>query len=189
MIKKYFDEEGNEVEAFDLEQAQQLQSERDALAKEKEELMLEKKRLEEGSSNKDENFKKFREAYDKKEKEYDEAVKRLAEKDEYEKQSIKNSFITFFAGEDEESRKKLQEEYSLINIEESNPENIAKRMEKAARMSGLYKEQNTENPVFKGIWTGSAPIIKPTHKESEGENVINTEKGKSALQAMGIPIE
>lgn len=187
---KYFDEEGNEVEAVTGEELEKIQQERDNLAKLNEELLSEKKRLEEGSQDKDENFRKFRTAYEQKEKERDEFAKRLMEKEEYEKKSIKESLFSHFAGTDEESRKRLEEEYSIINIEETTPENIAKRVEKAARVSGLYKEENIENPIFKGFWGGTAPNLKTTKATNDDpDNVVNTEKGKSALSAMGVPIE
>lgn len=189
MPQKYFDAEGNEVEAFAVEEAQKIQEERDALAKDKEVLLEEKKRLEEGSADKDENFRKFRAAYEEKEKKYDEAVKRLNEKEEYERKTIKDSLRSHYAGADEEAQKRFDEEYAIINIEENTPENISKRAEKAARMSGLYKEETAENPIFKGIWGGAAPNLKPIKKDGEGENVVNTDKGKSALAAMGIPVE
>lgn len=186
---KYLNEAGEEVEAVPVEEAQKVQEERDALAKEKAELLEEKKRLEEGGASKDENFRKFRTAYEEKEKQYDEAVKRLNQKDEYERTSIKESLRQHYAGADDEARKKFDEEYNLINIDESTPDNIAKRAEKAARVSGLYKEESNENPIFKGVWHGTAPNLKPTKGTGEEENVTNTDKGKSALRAMGVPVE
>ncbi len=62
-------------------------------------------------------------------------------------------------------------------------------MEKAARVSGLYKEENNENPVFKGFWgAGGGPNLKPTKPSGDDpDNVLNTDKGKSALAAMGVP--
>lgn len=188
MPQTYFDAEGNEVEAIPVEEAQKIQEERDALVKEKEELAAEKARLEAGGADKDENFKNLRTKLEGTEGQLKTLEQRIAEKEAYEKTSIKNTLINHFAGADEESRKKLEEEYALINIDESTPENISKRMEKAAKMSGLYKEETGSNPVFGG-WNGVAPVIKTT-KETEGaDNIVNTEKGKAALGAMGIPTE
>lgn len=187
-MPKYYDEEGNEVEVMTQEEVQKIQEERDALFKEKEEWDAEKKRMEEGGKDKDENFKKFRSAYEQREKERDEAFAKLKEREDLERNSIKESLFKQFAGDDEDARKALEEEYSLINIEETTPDNIVKRVEKASKMAGLYKDEHKENPVFKGFWGGVAPNIKPT-KPSEEENIVNTDKGKKALEAMGIPPE
>ncbi len=187
-METFFDSAGNEVQALKAEEAQKIQEERDALVKEKEELIAEKARLEDGNKDKDENFKSFRTKLEGTEKQLEEVNKRLTEKEAYERTSTKNTLLDHFAGTDEESRKKLEAEYALINIDESTPENIASRMEKAARMSGLYKETTPENVVF-APFSGGAPLIKPTKVAGDGENIVNTEKGKSILGAMGIPTE
>lgn len=189
-MAKYFDEDDNEVELPTPEEVKQIQEERDTLVKEKEEILAEKKRLEDGGKNKDENFEKFRNLLEEKDKKIDEFSKRLTDKEEYEKKTVKESLISYYAGSDEESRKKLEDEYGFINLDESTPENIATRMEKAARVSGLYKEEGKENPVFKGFWGGQAPNLKPTKSAGDdADNIVNTDKGKSALAAMGVPIE
>ncbi len=189
-MAKYTNEAGEEVETLSPEEVTALQTERDTLVAEKTTLAEEKARLEKGGSDKDENIVKLRTWAENNEKKLDEVTKRLAEKDEYEKTSVKNTLLEHFAGADEESRKKLEEEYALINIDESTPENIAKRMEKAARVSGLYKEEGGENPIFRGGFRGSGPVLKPTRPSGDDpDNVLNTEKGKSALAAMGIPTE
>lgn len=190
MPQKYKDENDQEVELLTPEEAKQAQESIAALTKEKEELIAEKKRLEDGGADKDENFKKFRALLDDKDKKLEEVSKRLNEKDEYEKKTVKESLIKHYAGDDEDSRKKFEAEYGFINIDESTPENIAARAEKAARMSGLYKEEGKENPVFKGFWGGQAPNLKPTKGDKDdADNILETDKGKSALSAMGIPAD
>lgn len=190
MVQKYFNEAGEEVEALPLEEANKIQEQLDTLAKEKAELVAEKERLEAGGADKDKNFVHFRTKLESTEKELGEVTKRLTEKEEYERKTTKEALIRYYAGDDEESRKKLETEYGFINLDESNPENISQRMEKAARVSGLYKEESGGNPVFKGIWNGSAPQIKPTKKDGDdADNVIHTDKGRSALAAMGVPTD
>lgn len=187
-MPKYFDEEGNEIE--EIPELKQLEEERNALVKEKEELLAEKARLEEGSADKNKNFENLRKLLEENKQKLEEATRRLQEKDEWERNTTKENLFRYYAGDDAESRTRLEEEYGFINIEESNPENIAKRVEKAARMSGLYKEETKENPIFSGGWNGSAPFIKPTKSTTdESDNILNTEKGRSALNAMGIPLE
>lgn len=187
---KYFNEAGEEIDAIPVEEASKIQEERDALVKEKEELLAEKERLEVGGADKDKNFVHFRTKLESTEKQLEEVSKRLSDKEEYERKTTKEALIRHYAGDDEESRKKLESEYGFINLDESTPENISQRMEKAARVSGLYKEESGGNPVFKGIWNGSAPHLKPTKKDGDDpDNVIHTDKGKSALAAMGIPLE
>ncbi len=190
MPQKYFDAEGGEVETLSPEEVKQTQETLAILTKEKDDLLAEKTRLEEGGKDKDENFVKFRTLLEEKDKKIDEVSNRLKEKDEYEKKNVKESLISHYAGSDEESRKKLEAEYAVINIEESNPENIATRMEKAAKVSGLYKEENAQNPIYRGSWGGSAPIMKPTKGPGDdADNIVNTDKGKAALAAMGVPTE
>ncbi len=186
-MAKFFDDAGNEVEAMPMEEVQKLQESQAILTKERDELAAEKKRIEEGGANKDENFVKLRTKLESTETALGDVTKRLNDKETYERTALKSNLIAHYAGEDEESRKKLEEEYGFINLDESNPENIAKRMEKAARVSGLYKETDSKNPIFAGF-AGQAPIIKPTNApKDDADNVLNTDKGKSALSAMGIP--
>ncbi len=189
MPETYTDKDGNEVEAVPMQEVQKIQEERDAIAKERDDLAAEKARLEAGGQDKDENFQKLRTKLEGTETQLGELTKRLSDKETYEKTSIKNTLINHFAGADEESRKKLQAEYDLINIDESTPENIGLRMEKAAKVSGLYKETGGSNPVFGG-WGGAAPLMKPTQPAGDdADNIVNSDKGRSALGAMGIPVE
>ncbi len=190
MPQKYFDADGGEVETLTPDEYKQTQTELETLRKEKEDILAEKNRLEEGGKNKDENFKNIRNLLDEKDKKIEDFSKRLSDREEYEKKSVKDSLIKHYAGDDEESRKKLEAEYGFINLDESTPENIATRMEKAAKVSGLYKEEGRENPVFKGVWGGQAPNLKPTGGDkNDADNVLNTDKGKSALSAMGVPAD
>lgn len=189
MPQKLFDAEGNEVEAFTTEEIKQKEDELATIKKEKEDLLEEKKRLEEGGKDKNENIVKIRTALEEKDRQIGEITKKLTDKEEYEKKSVKDALISHYAGDDEESRKKLEAEYGFINMDETNPDQIAARMEKAAKVSGLYKEEGKENPAFKGFWGGSAPIMKPTKQSEEADNIINTPKGKGALAAMGVPTE
>ncbi len=196
MPQKYFDADDNEVETLTPEETKQIQEERDALTKEreslvkeKEELLAEKKRLEDGGLDKEENMKKIKNLAEWREKKLEELEKKINDKDEYEKKTVKESLFKHYAGDDEESRKKLEAEYGFINLDESNPENIATRMEKAARVSGLYKENEKHNPAF-GSWSGSAPILKPTKGDKDDpDNILNTDRGRAALGAMGVPTE
>ncbi len=185
--QKFYNVDGEEVQAIPKEEVEKIQEEKNALIKEKEELLAEKKRLEDGDLSKTENLHKLRTFSEAKEKELETLTKRINDKEEYDKKSTKEALISHYAGSDEESRKKLESEYGFINLDESTPENIATRMEKAARVSGLYKETNTQNPVFQGVWGGSAPHLKPIKPADDADNVLETPKGKSALSAMGIP--
>lgn len=190
MAQKYTDADGNEVETLSPDEAKQLQEERDNLAKEKEDLAKEKERLEAGGNDKDENFRKMRASMEEKDKKLDEITKRLNDKEEYERTSTKEAIFKHYAGEDADARKKLEEEYGFITgIDESTPERIAERATKAAKVSGLYKEEGGSNPVFKGIWSGGAPVLKPQKSNDDADNILNTDKGKSALNAMGVPTE
>lgn len=190
MVTKYTDSEGNEVETLSPEEYQSLQTERDNLAKEKDDLIAEKTRLETAGADKDENFKSFRTKIDATENELKAVNKKLADKEEYERTSTKEQLFKHFAGDDKEAREKLEKEYGFINIGESTPEQIVERATKAAKLSGLYKEEGGVNPVFQGVFGGNAPFLKPTKlAEDDADNVVNLPKGKSALSAMGVPAD
>lgn len=187
-MAKYFDAEGNEVETMSPEEAQQLKSDIDNLAKEKADLEAEKARLEAGGKDKDENFASFRTKFEGTQKQLDEVTKKLADKEAYERTSTKNTIFALFAGEDKESLEKLEQEYNGFNIDDSTKEGIIERATKSAKVLGLYKEETTNNPVFAGIFGGRAPYIKPQGGDQQ-DNVVNTERGQTALEAMGVPAD
>jgi hypothetical protein len=190
MPQELFDADGNKVEALPLEEVNKIKGELETLTKDREALLEEKKKRDEGGDDKEKNFEKVRLLLEEKDVKINEITKRLTDKEEYEKNSIKDTLINHYAGADEDSRKKLKDEYGFINLDESTPENIAKRMEKAARVSGLFKAENNENPIFKGFWGGSEPILKPSKAAGDdADNIVNTDKGKSALSAMGVPAD
>lgn len=188
MLQKYKDDEGNEVEAVPAEEFAKTQLELETLRKEKEELAAEKARLEAGGDDKDKNFASFRAKLEGTEKQLGEVSKKLADKEEHERKVAKEELTKHFAGDDKEAREKFEKAYGFVNIAEDTPENILERGINAAKMSGLYKEEGGSNPIFRGIFGGGAPNLKPTKvSEDDADNVLNTPKGKSGLSAMGVP--
>ncbi len=190
MVQTYKDADGNDVEAVPISEFQQTQQELETLRKEKEDLATEKARLEAGHQDKDSNLAAFRTKIEGTEKALGDVTKKLADKEEHERTTAKTELKTHYAGADEASQKAFDDAYASLNLPEGNPQEILARGVAAAKMSGLYKEERTGNPVFRGIFGGGAPNLKPTNTDGDdADNVLNTDKGKSALGAMGVPAD
>ncbi len=108
----------------------------------------------------------------------------LAQKIAAERDSAKNNSATRYHGNNDEIKATLESNYAILSgMPEGTPEEIAARMEAAARLSGISVD--SRNPLYQPAY-GEAPAPKSVNKD---EDFLKSEKGQAALKAMGFEEE
>lgn len=191
------EEEGTEEELYTPDEYKALQDEKDALATEKTALEERALKAERVSAEKTENFKKLNEMTDEEKSKFTaaqledrkriEAVEarnaelesKLTDKEKGEIESAKTKGFNK-AGDNVELKTKLQANYDMLGLPEDTPANVELRMQKAWEITAATSGSNPINDV----WDGAAPQMKKD--KDEKEKFIESDKGKAALDAMGI---
>lgn len=117
-------------------------------------------------------------------------VKNLQDRDLAQTLTVKGNLFKNIAGDDEETNKKLQKAYDLINLPETTPEEISARVVAAANMARIEisTNDNHSNSPLSAFWAGDAPTRNPhakTGKEDDYKNFVESDKAKAAFRAMG----
>lgn len=118
------------------------------------------------------------------EKALDEAESAKAElkKEREEKENLKKeNFLERFSGGNADLRKKLEENFNIIDS--GKEPDLEKRMGAAAAMAGI--NMNPKNPLTQEIF-GQAPTEK---QKSEKDDFLKGDKAAAAFKAMGISPE
>lgn len=89
-------------------------------------------------------------------------------------QKLKENAIKHWAGEDADLKKKLEDNWEIINIKATDEDTAAQRAEMAMNMTGMRKN----NPL-RQAWNGDAP------KKGIEDNFKETERGKAADKLIG----
>lgn len=192
MAFKYQDDNGNEIEAYTKEEYEQIQAE----AKRVKELEEELERQKKVSAEKSESFKKLNERTEAEKAAMDintlEALKRVEmlehelaeerrikqEQDNLSKTTVKETIVKIFAGESDDIKTKVLDNYqALAGMPENTPEEIKARMEKAAVLSNIQIPHNTPNPLYASMFGSSAP------QHDDNKEYIDTPEGKSAYES------
>lgn len=182
--KKLFDEEGNEVIAVPVEKVKDVQEQLSAKEARIAELEEEIKKGGSAREARTEELKQLREAREADSAQLKALQETIQNKTKQEIETAKKRSIARFAGSNDDLIKKLEEEYGYINIPEDAPENVEKRVEKAAKVLGLFKEETRSNPAFSGI-SGREPYLKGS--QDQGTSTLqNTAEGKRLLGYLGI---
>lgn len=145
---------------FRAEQAQNFKRLRDMTPEEKKDLTpadIESRRIAEENAD---ELKRLKE-------ERDTETKTRAEK-------LKENAIKHWSGTDADLKKKLEENWDLINLKSTDEETAAQRAEMAMNMTGLRKN----NPLRQN-WNGEAS------KKGIEDNFKDSERGKSADKLIG----
>lgn len=89
-------------------------------------------------------------------------------------EKLKTNAIKRWAGEDADLKKKLEDNWEIINLKATDEDTAAQRAEMAMNMTGLRKN----NPLRQS-WSGDAP------KKGIEDNFKETERGKAADKLIG----
>lgn len=144
---------------------------------------VEIERLNNLNNEKTENFKKVNDKTEKLEGEFGKLKETLTQKEDRERETAKVTYGAKYHANNEELKTKIEAKYSLLNMPESTAEEVAAKMEEAARMAGIVTDNR--NPLFSPTY-GEAPRISVKNKEDE---FLKSEKGQAALKAMGFETE
>ena len=199
MSYKYEIEEGKEVDVFTQEEVEaRAKEEADKVAATKDAEIEHWKKV---GAEKTENFKKYNEmtteekaAYDANttnllrrgdalEEELGSVKKTLAEKEQAEKDYLKNSTLKKIHADVPDVKEKVEKEYAILaGMPETTPEEVTARALAAAKLAGVTIDQR--NPLYISI-AGEAP----NHKQSEQytETPEGKEAARLAREAMGLP--
>lgn len=107
----------------------------------------------------------------------EELAKERADKETAQKEVL----ISRFAGQDPELRKKLEDNFNIIDS--GKEPDMGKRMAAAAAMSGI--QVNPQNPLTQEFF-GSAPTTK---QQTEKQEFLKSDKAAAAFAAMGVSTE
>ena len=102
------------------------------------------------------------------------ANEKVAYKDEISRQVGRENMIRRYVGDDQESRKALEDAYGTLTLPEGTPEETQARIDSAAKLAGIEKHEPN-------ISVGFGEGVKP---KKEGDSFADTEKGKEALKKM-----
>lgn len=129
-----------------------------------------------------ENFSRFNDKVAKTEEELAAMRTRLEEKEMQERTSARNNSAAKFHGNNDELKQKLDSSYeALAGMPEGTPEEIAGRMEAAARLAGINVQ--SRNPLYTPTY-GEAP--QQRQNENKEDEFLKSERGQQALKAMGF---
>lgn len=195
--------EGEKMEVYLKEEYDAVQTAAAEKEKELETVRAEVERLKKVSAEKTENFQRYNEMTEEQKKAFDEntiiQIKRadaleeelnrvktsLTDKETKEKESVKASALGYFHNDNEETKKKIEENYAkLAGMPEVTPDEIKARAFEAARLAGV--EVGGPNPLYTRM-EGEAPQYK------EKKEYVDTPEGQEASelvrQQLGIKTE
>lgn len=177
---KYFDDDGNEIEAIPKEKAEEL-------LKSKEEKMKELESEIKGYKDKDFNWKALRDA---KKEEREKFLSELSEKDkqimlaqeetakqvstlqESLVQDYKDELLEKLAGDDKDLRKKIEYNYDRIEGNDTSKKGIKNKIFDAFKLSS----DTTQDPISSVMGTKSAGSIQSEKKQDLDNDVKNVLK-------------
>ena len=190
---KLFDEEGNEVEAFDQKEVdakiKEAGTESAAKVKTAEDALAEKTKEYDGLSKKYDDKKESYSELQKKSKEDGKKYEDRAKEDKDAYNKTVDDKIAEIAGDDKEYAAELKNQMEMeggVGSETTDAEAIGKQIEKATALTKIELEREVKSPVDGG---GAAP----DSPDGSDVNFTETEEGKNTFDVMsnmmGLPAE
>lgn len=110
-------------------------------------------------------------------------VEQLTQKEKESIDKARDNLIKEYVGDNEELKNKFLEKYSIVNIDEKDPESVRMRGEAAATLAGIQIPEAFD--PTRAMWNGDAP--RPL--KGDTEEFLKSDKFKAAQAAMGLPVE
>ena len=155
-------DDGTETEVFTKEEVEAQLAEKDAHVKAK----LDE--FQKGKSSQDLKDQERDTAIAEAKRIADEASNRAIEAENRRQGQVKQYYIDTYAGGDPEMAKKLAENFDLINVEIKSDDDIKRRIELAANMSGVHAQPNFAPTMPQ--YGGYAPTFNKDETVSEAEH-------------------